>query len=70
MQVARQQWRVSSATLTRVLRLDPASVVVPLEPDHLQITVVSPEWPVDDLIVVGLSNRPELASNRASSALR
>jgi outer membrane protein TolC len=64
-QVARQQWRVTSATLTRVLRLDPGAVIVPLEPDHLQVTIVSPDWHVDDLIVVGLSNRPELASNRA-----
>jgi len=64
-QVARQQWRVASANLTRVLRLDPAAVVVPLEPDHLQVTVIAPEWPVDDLIPVGLMNRPELASHRA-----
>jgi outer membrane protein TolC len=64
-QVARQQWRVSSANLTRVLRLDPSAVVIPLEPDHLQVSLIAPEWPVDDLIVVGLMNRPELASNRA-----
>ncbi len=64
-QVARQQWRVSSANLTRVLRLDPGAVVVPLEPDHLQVTLIEPTWGVDDLIVVGLLNRPELASNRA-----
>ncbi|HEY2839316.1 MAG TPA: hypothetical protein VGJ26_09215 [Pirellulales bacterium] len=64
-QIALQQWRVSSANLTRVLRLDPAAVVIPLEPDHLQVTLISPEWGVDDLIVVGLTNRPELASHRA-----
>ena len=64
-QIARQQWRVSSATLTRVLRLDPSSVVVPLEPDHLQVSLIEPSWPVDDLVVVGLMNRPELASHRA-----
>jgi outer membrane protein TolC len=32
---AQQRWRVASARLTRVLRLNPAAVVVPLEPDHL-----------------------------------
>jgi outer membrane protein TolC len=64
-QIARQQWRVSSANLTRVLRLDPAAVIVPLEPDHLQVTLIEPSWMVDDLIVVGLMNRPELASSRA-----
>ena len=65
-QIARQQWRVSSANLTRVLRLDPAAVIVPLEPDHMQIALIEPSWPVDDLVVVGLMNRPELASNRCS----
>jgi outer membrane protein TolC len=40
-------------------------VVVPLEPDHLQVTLISPDWLLDDLIVVGLNRRPELASNRA-----
>ncbi|HVU88551.1 MAG TPA: hypothetical protein VHD36_14620 [Pirellulales bacterium] len=64
-QIARQQWRVSSARLTRVLRLDPSAVVVPLEPDHMQVALIEPSWMVDDLIVVGLMNRPELASNRA-----
>ena len=62
---ARQDWRFSSANLTRVLRLDPAAVVVPLEPPHLQVTVISPKEPLDPLIVVGLTNRPELASQQA-----
>ena len=62
---ARQDWRFSSATLTRVLRLDPAAVVVPLEPPHLQVTLISPKEPVDALIPVGLTNRPELASQQA-----
>jgi outer membrane protein TolC len=35
---ARADWRVSSARLTRVLRLDPAAVIVPLEPDHLALS--------------------------------
>ena len=61
----RQDWRFSSATLTRVLRLDPAAVVVPLEPPHLQVTLISPKETVDALIPVGLTNRPELASQQA-----
>jgi outer membrane protein TolC len=36
-----------------------------LEPPHLQVTLVSPAVPVGDLIPVGLTNRPELASQRA-----
>jgi outer membrane protein TolC len=62
---ARQDWRFSSASLTRVLRLDPAAVVVPLEPPHLQVTLISPKESVDALIVVGLTSRPELASQQA-----
>ncbi len=62
---ARQAWRVSSARLTRVLRLNPQAVVVPLEQDHLQITVIDPARPLPDLHVVALTNRPELASYQA-----
>ena len=62
---AREAWRVHSADLTQVLRLDPRAVVVPLEEDHLQITLIDPARPLDDLIPVGLTNRPELASQQA-----
>jgi outer membrane protein TolC len=62
---AREAWRVKSADLTQVLRLDPRAVVVPLEDDHLQVTLIDPARPLDDLIPVGLTNRPELASNQA-----
>ncbi len=62
---AREAWRVHSANLTQVLRLDPRAVVVPLEHDHLQITLIDPARTLDDLIPVGLTNRPELASNQA-----
>jgi outer membrane protein TolC len=60
-----QQWRVASANLTRVLRLDPGAFVVPLEPDHLQVTLITPNEAVDDLIPVGLTSRPELESFQA-----
>ncbi len=39
---ARQEWRVRSANLTQVLRLDPRSVVEPLEHDHTQVTLIDP----------------------------
>ena len=48
-----------------MLRLDPAAVVIPLEPPHLQVTLISPKESVDALIPVGLTNRPELASQQA-----
>src|SRR5579884_3161701 len=62
---ARQMWRVASADLTRVLRLDPRAVVEPLEHDHLQVTLIDPQRSLDDLIPIALTNRPELASHQA-----
>jgi outer membrane protein TolC len=62
---ARQEWRVQSARLTRVLRLDPRAVVDPLEHDHLQITLIDPGRALDDLMPLALRNRPEVASRKA-----
>jgi outer membrane protein TolC len=61
----RQQWRVSSANLTQVLRLDPRAVVEPLEHDHLQITLVDPGRTLEELMPIAMSNRPELAARQA-----
>ncbi len=62
---SREQWRVHSADLTQVLRLDPRAVVEPQEPDQLQITLVDPALSLHDLMKIAITNRPELASNRA-----
>lgn len=62
---AREQWRTASADLTQVLRLDPTATVIPLEPPSVQVTLVPPQTSVDALIPVGLTNRPELASQQA-----
>jgi outer membrane protein TolC len=62
---SRTTWRVASARLTRALRLNPSSVTVPLEPPHLEVTLIASQFTVDDLIPCGLMNRPELASQRA-----
>src|SRR6185437_14211383 len=61
----RENWRVASADLTQVLRLDPRAVVEPLEQDHLQLTLIDPSRSLDDLLPIGLTNRPELASQQA-----
>ena len=63
---SRANWRITSARLTRVLRLNPGAVVVPMEPPHLQVSLISTGFRVADLVPVGLTNRPELASQRAS----
>jgi outer membrane protein TolC len=61
----RQEWRVNSANLTQILRLDPRSVVDPMEHDHLQLTLIDPSLPLFDLHRIALNNRPEIASQRA-----
>ena len=63
--LARQEWRVQSANLTQVLRLDPRAVVEPLEHDHAQVTLIDPGRTLDDLMPIALTNRPELASREA-----
>jgi outer membrane protein TolC len=62
---ARERWRVASADLVRVLRLGPTAIVEPLEVPHLRVTLVALDRPVDDLIPVALTNRPELATQQA-----
>jgi outer membrane protein TolC len=62
---ARQRWRTASADLVRVLRLDYGALVEPLEPPHLQVTLLPPAQCLDDLIAIGLTNRPELTAQQA-----
>jgi outer membrane protein TolC len=62
---ARERWRVASADLVRVLRLDPSALIEPLEVPHLRVTLVSLDKPVDDLIPLALTSRPELAAQQA-----
>jgi outer membrane protein TolC len=62
---ARERWRVASADLTRLLRLNPSTLVEPLEAPHLRVTLVPLDKSVDDLIPVALTNRPELAAQQA-----
>jgi outer membrane protein TolC len=62
--LARERWRIASADLTQILRLDPRAVVVPLESDQLQLTLIDPDQPLPDLQRIALTNRPELAAQR------
>ncbi len=62
---ARERWRTSSAELARLLRMPPSALFEPVEPPQLLVDLIDLGQPVDDLIVVGLRNRPELASRQA-----
>jgi outer membrane protein TolC len=56
---------VASAELIRRTRLDPRLVVAPVEPPELVLRLVADDCSIDDLIVAGLRNRPELAEAQA-----
>ena len=62
---AYERWQVSSAELTRLLRLQPGILVEPSEEPSLIIGVIDTSIPLDELIAIGLTNRPELAANQA-----
>jgi outer membrane protein TolC len=62
---ARERWRTASAELARLLRLAPGSLIDPVEPPSLPITVVQEGVELDELIALALVHRPELAGNQA-----
>lgn len=56
---------VASTEVVRRARLDPRVVVAPVEPPESVLRLIDDEVSIDDLIVIGLRNRPELAESRA-----
>ena len=64
-QLASGQILVASANLIRLLVLDPKVVMVPVEPPECIIHLIPDDVPLDDLVLQGLKNRPELASAQA-----
>jgi outer membrane protein TolC len=62
---ARERWGVAGAELLRVLRLDPGAQVEPTEPPHLRVDVIPLDRPLDELIALALTSRPELTSQQA-----
>jgi outer membrane protein TolC len=63
-QVAIRDWRVSSARLAEILLLEPETLLEPVEPPFLQITLVSCDQSATDLVPVAVNNRPEITSRR------
>jgi len=62
---ARERWRTASAELGRLLRLEPGTLIEPMEPPFLPITVIPGDASLDALIPLGLTNRPELQGQQA-----
>jgi outer membrane protein TolC len=63
--IAEDRWRASASDLQRILRLEPTSLIEPQEPPQLAVTLIGLDRPVDELIPVALTNRPELAAQQA-----
>jgi outer membrane protein TolC len=63
-QVAIRDWQVTSARLAEVLLLEPDTLLEPVEPPFLQVTLVSCDQSAKDLVPVAINNRPEIASRR------
>jgi outer membrane protein TolC len=59
------QAAVISARLAQLLLLQPTVDLRPADPAVLPITLVPVNGPLEELVGVGLMNRPELAANRA-----
>ena len=60
--LASGQLLVASANLVRLLVLDPKIVMAPVEPAECIIRLIPDEIPLDDLLIQGMRNRPELIS--------
>jgi outer membrane protein TolC len=56
---------VASAQLAQLLLLDATADLRPTDPAIVPITLLPVETPLDDIVAVGLMNRPELAESRA-----
>jgi len=62
---AEESVRVASARLAQLLRLDPTTPLVPQEPALVPIHLFGGDEPVQSLVALGLSSRPELRESRA-----
>jgi outer membrane protein TolC len=65
---ATDELRVASAELARLLRLDPALPLEPIEDFSVPLPLLGDDWsnrPLEELIEMALMRRPELAENRA-----
>jgi outer membrane protein TolC len=64
-ETAYERWQVAGADLTRLLRLEPGTLVEPTEDPALAVELLDLAVSPDDLIPLALTHRPELASDQA-----
>jgi len=63
-QLTTGQLLVSSTNLIRLLVLDARLVVAPIEPAETILSLIPEDIPLNDLIIQGLTHRPELAQSQ------
>ena len=63
-EVAIRDWRVASAQLAEILLLDPETLLEPVEPPFVQVTLIPATETAGELVAVAINNRPEIASQR------
>lgn len=59
-----EAYRVASARLAELIRLEPTLVLVPIEPAVAPLHLVASETSLGELVAQGLTRRPELSQNR------
>ncbi|HJZ56997.1 MAG TPA: TolC family protein, partial [Gemmataceae bacterium] len=64
-EAAYERWQVASAELTRILRLEPGTLVEPAEEPSLVVELIDPAATTEDLLPIALTYRPELAADQA-----
>jgi outer membrane protein TolC len=64
-EAAYERWLVAGAELTRILRLEPGTVVEPAEEPALTVTLIDPAAGTDELFPIALTYRPELTADQA-----
>ncbi len=67
-QLAIRDWHVASAQLAEILLLDPSTLLEPIEPPFLQVTLLPCAQTLEDLVQNALNYRPEIASRREQVA--
>lgn len=64
-EAAHERAEVALADLNRLLRLPPTTMIEPAEAPQVRVVLFDGQVPVDELIPIGLTSRPELASQQA-----
>jgi outer membrane protein TolC len=63
-ELALRDWQVASAGLAEILLLDPETLLEPIEPPFIQVSLIQAEHTVADLVPIAINSRPEIASQR------